>query len=43
MKQAPGEGTPMVMRLRIALPGAKPAPWRRIEVAVSTTLAGVAP
>ena len=31
----------MVMRLRIALPGAKPAPWRRIEVLASTSLAGL--
>ena len=31
----------MVMRLRIALLGAKPVPWRRIEVLASTTLAGL--
>ena len=31
----------MVMRLRVALLGAKPAPWRRIEVLASTTLAGL--
>ena len=31
----------MVMRLRITLLGAKPAPWRRIEVSGSTTLAGL--
>ena len=41
MMQAPGESTPMVMRLRIALPGARPVPWRRIEVLASTTLAGL--
>ena len=33
--------TPMVTRLRVALLGAKPAPWRRIEVLASTTLAGL--
>ena len=31
----------MVMRLRVALSGVKPAPWRRIEVLASTTLAGL--
>lgn len=41
MMQASGENTPMVMRLRIALLGAKPAPWRRIEVVAATTLAGL--
>ena len=39
--RATGENTPMVMRLRIALLGVKPAPWRRIEVLASTTLAGL--
>ena len=33
------ESTPMVMRLRVALLGVKPTPWRRIEVLASTTLA----
>ena len=37
--RAPGENTPMVMRLRITLLGLKPIPWRRIEVAAVTTLA----
>ena len=36
-----GADTPMVMRLRVALPGIKPAPWRRIEVTTATTLAGL--
>ena len=36
-----GETTPTVMRLRISLLGVKPAPWRRIEVLASTTLAGL--
>ncbi len=35
------ENTPVVMRLRVALPGIQPAPWRRIEVLASTTLAGL--
>lgn len=33
--------TPVVMRLRVALPGIKPAPWRRIGVTTATTLAGL--
>ena len=36
-----GANTPVVMRLRVSLPGIKPAPWRRIEVLASTTLAGL--
>ena len=39
--RAAGENTPMVMRLLITLLGVKPAPWRRIEVLASTTLAGL--
>ena len=39
--RAPGENTPAVMRLRITLLGLKPVPWRRIEVATTTTLAGL--
>ena len=41
MKEAAGVNTPTVMRLRIALLGVKPAPWPRIEVLTSTTLAGL--
>ena len=41
MTRPAGENTPMVMRLRVALPGVKPAPWRRIEVLASTSLAGL--
>jgi hypothetical protein len=29
------------MRLRVALLGVKPAPWRRVEVAATATLAGL--
>ena len=36
-----GANTPVVMRLRVSLPGIKPAPWRWIEVLASTTLAGL--
>ena len=36
-----GADTPVVMRLRVALPGIKPAPWRRIEVTTAATLAGL--
>ena len=33
--------TPVVVRLRVSLLGIKPAPWRRMEVLASTTLAGL--
>ena len=36
-----GANTPVVMRLRVALSGVKPAPWRWIEVTTATTLAGL--
>lgn len=36
-----GPDTPEVMRLRVELPGIKPAPWRRLEVTTATTLAGL--
>ena len=36
-----GANTPVMMRLRVALPGIDPAPWRRIEVTTATTLAGL--
>lgn len=39
--RAAGKTTPTVMRLRIALLSVKPAPWRRIEVSASTSLAGL--
>jgi Plasmid pRiA4b ORF-3-like protein len=41
MAAAPEEALSMVMRLRVALLGTKPSPWRRIEVAAATTLAGL--
>ena len=41
MIRVAGETTLTVMRLRIALLGVKPAPWRRIEVLAATSLAGL--
>ncbi len=39
MTEVSEKAPPAVMRLRVALLGIKPAPWRRIEIAAVTTLA----